>query len=140
MAEVAVEGLQAQLQAYVNCLELCRVLHKQTDEPSVRVVFVPLIGDLQACTASLARGLRQRGVPPGNIQLNSEGKSHIRAALSTRSLPQRLRVVRGCLADLVAGYGDAADQADPELASLAIETQRILEWWDREMHGLKVVF
>jgi len=150
MDELTVEDLQTQLQAYLNCLELCRVLHKQTDEPSVRRSLDSLIDDLQELVASLASHLRQRGVAPGTYELDGEGKARIREVLGTRSLRDQLLVVRRCLADLVAFFdklppadqaGAPADQTDPGAldwpASLSAQTQRVLEKWDQHLRELK---
>ncbi len=143
MVEISVEDMRTQLQAYLNCLELCRVLHKQTDEPGVRQSLDSLIDNLQELVASLASHLRRRGVAPGTYQLDGEGKARIREVLGTRSLRDQLLVVRRCLADLVAFYDKhaPADQADPSAldwpASLSAQTQRILEEWDQHLRELK---
>jgi len=143
MDELFIEDMRTQLQAYLNCLELCRALHKQTDEPSVRQALDSPIDDLQELVVSLASHLRQRGVAPGAYQLDREGKARIREMLGTRSLRDQLFIVRRCLADLVAFYDKhaPADQADPSAfdwpASLSAQTQRILEEWDQHLRELK---
>jgi hypothetical protein len=81
MTQLSVEVLTAQLQAYLNCLELCKVLHKQTDEPGVRESLDSLIGDLHEILASLANHLRRRRVAPGTLQLDREGEAQIRGRL-----------------------------------------------------------
>jgi hypothetical protein len=143
MDELTVEDPQTHLQAYLNCLELCSALHKQTDEPSVRRSLDSLIDDLQELVASLASHLRQRGVAPGTYELDGEGKARIREMLGTRSLQDQLLVVRECLAELLAFYDmhAAADQADPGAldwpASLPAHTRRVLEKWDQHLRKLK---
>ena len=143
MDELSVEDVQAQLQAYLNFLELCRALHKQTHEPGMRESLDSLIDDSQELVASLAGYLRRGGVPPGALQLDREGKARIREVLGTRSLRDQLLVVRRCLADLVAFFDKLppADQADPStldwLAPLSAQTQRMLEGWDQHMHEMK---
>jgi len=143
MAELTVEDMQIQLQAYLNCLELCRVLHKQTDEPSVRRSLDTLIDDLQELVASLAGHLRLRGVAPGTYQLDGEGKARIRQVLGIRSLRDQLFVVRECLAELVAFFDKHSplDQSEPDtldwLTSLSAQTQRVLEKWDQHLRKLK---
>jgi hypothetical protein len=142
MAGLSVEDLQARLQAYLNCLELCRVLHKQTDDPGVRASLDSLISDLHEILASLASHLRQRGVAPGTHQLDRPGKAQIREVLGTRSLLEQLRVVRRSLADLVAWYDrhPPSDRSDPSdhdwLASLSAQTKRMLGEWDHHMHEM----
>lgn len=144
MDELTVDDMRTQLQAYLNCLELCRVLHKQTDEPSVRRSLDSLIDDLQELVAALAGRLRREGVAPGIYQLDGEGKARIREMLGTRSLRDQLLIVRRCLADVVASYHELApaDQADPDAphgpASLSAQAQRILEEWDQHLRELKV--
>ena len=138
MVELSVEDLGTQLQAYLNCLELCRVLQKQTDDPDVREALGSLIDDLQDLVATLAGHLRRRGVAPGTYQLNGEGKARIREVLGTCSLPEQLLAVRRCLADLVACYDKhpPTDQDDPS-ASLSAQAQRMLEEWDQHMREMK---
>ena len=147
MDELFIEDMRTQLQAYLNCLELCRALHKQTDEPSVRQALDSPIDDLQELVVSLASHLRRQGGAPGAYQLDGEGKARIREMLGTRSLRDQLFIVRRCLADLVAdmvAFYDTyppADQADPSAfdwpASLSAQTQRILEEWDQHLRELK---
>jgi hypothetical protein len=148
--EFSVEDVRPQLQAYLNCLELCRALQKQTDKPDVREALDSLIDDLQELVASLAGHLRRGGVAPGGLQLDREGEARIREVLETRSLREQLLLVRGCLADLVAFFdklppawsaGAPADQADPSavdwLATLSAQTQRMLDGWDQHMREMK---
>lgn len=150
MDELSVEDVRTQLQAYLNCLELCRVLQKQTGDRNVRRSLDSLIDDLQELVASLAGHLRRRGVAPGTFQLDGQGKARIREVLGTRSLRDQLLVVRRCLADLLAFFdrhppadqaGAPADQSDPGtldwLATLSAQTQRMLEGWDRHIREMK---
>jgi len=148
--ELSVEDVRSQLQAYLNCLELCRVLQKQTDKPDVKEALDSLMDDLQELLASLAGHLRRGGVAPGGLQLDREGEARIREVVGTRSLRDQLLLVRGCLADLVAFFdklapadqaGAPADQADPSafdwLAPLSAQTQRMLDGWDQHMREMK---
>jgi hypothetical protein len=143
MAELSVEDLRAQLQAYLNCLELCRALQKQTDEPGVKESLDSLVGDFQEILASLAGHLRQRGVAPGAYELDGQGKAQIREVLGTRSFPDKLLIVRRSLADLAVFYDEhlPADQLDPGdrdwLASLSAQTRRMLDEWDQHMREIK---
>jgi hypothetical protein len=143
MAELAVTDLEVQLQAYLNCLELCRAFQKLNDDPYVKEALEALIDDLQACLADLARHLRQRGVAPGTFQLDGRGKTRIREIRETRSLAEQMATVRGCLADLVARYGKhpVIDQTDPTLpawfVSLSAQARHMLEKWDRHMLDMK---
>ena len=104
MDELSVEDVRPQLQAYLNCLELCRVLQKQTDKPDVKEALDSLMDDLQELVASLAGHLRRGGVAPGGLQLDREGEARIREVLGTRSLRDQLLIVRRCLVDLVAFF------------------------------------
>lgn len=136
MAEFSVEDLQAQLQAYLNCVELCRALITQTDEPGVRENLAPLIEDLQEHLAALAGHLRRRGVPAGGFGLDRQGAARIRDTLAMRSRPGQLAVVRECLAGLLAWY--AAHQGDEDwLASLSTQAQQMLQAWDQGMREVK---
>lgn len=138
MAELSVEDLQAQLQAYLNCLELCRALITQTDEPGVRENLAPLIEDLQEHLATLAGHLRRRGVPAGGLELDRRGAARIREVLAMRSQPGQLLVVRECLADLRAWY--VAHQGGEDwLASLAAQAQEMIEGWDEGMREVKAI-
>ena len=143
MPELAVEDLEVQLQACLNCLELCRAFQKQTDDPYVREALEALIDELQACLAAIARHLRQGRVAPGTFQLDGRGKANIRGILRTRSLAEQMSIVRDCLADLVAWYGEHAlpKQADPTLhawlASLSAQVRHTLQEWDRHMRDMK---
>ena len=143
MAQALIKDLGALLQAHLNCRELCQALHKQTDEFSAREALDPLIDELQESLASLASHLRLQGGVPGTYDLDVRGKAIIRDMLGTRSLPDQLRIVRACLADLVAWYAEypPADQADPStrdcLASLSAQSQRMLEQWDQQMREIK---
>ena len=157
MDELSVEDVRPQLQAYLNCLELCRVLQKQTDKPDVKEALDSLMDDLQELLASLAGHLRRGGGAPGGLQLDREGEARIREVLGTHSLRDQLLLIRGCLADLVAFFdklapadqagapadqaGAPADQADPSafdwLAPLSAQTQRMLDGWDQHMREMK---
>jgi hypothetical protein len=141
--ELPVEDVRTQLQAYLNCLELCRVFQKQTDDRNVRRSLDSLIDDLQELVASLAGHLRRRGVAPGTFQLDGEGKARIREVLGTSSLHDQLLVVRRCLADLLAFFDrhPPANQAGPSaldwLVPLSAQTRRMSEGWDRHMREMK---
>jgi hypothetical protein len=143
VSELSVEDSKDQLQAYLNCLELCSALSKQTDEPGVRTSLDALIGDLHEILASLAGYLRQRGVAPGAYGLDRQGKDRIREVLAIRSSPEKLRFVRRSLADLVAWCEEhpPSDETDSStrdwLAFLSARTEHLLEWWDRQMRELK---
>jgi hypothetical protein len=143
MTQLSVEDLTAQLQAYLNCLELCKVLQKQSDEPGVRESLDSLIGDLHEILASLANHLRRRGVAPGTLQLDREGEAQIREVLGTRSLLEQLRVVRRSLTNLVAWYDKhpSHDQSDPTdrdwLISLSVQAQRMSAEWDQHMREMR---
>jgi hypothetical protein len=80
MAELSIEGLQTLLQAYLNCLELCRALEKQTNDPYVKESLALLIDGLQESLASLASYLRRQGLAPGAYELNRQGMVVCRAA------------------------------------------------------------
>ena len=143
MAELTVEDVEVQLQASLNCLELCRAFQKQTDDPNVREALGALIDELQAFLAAMARHLRQQGMAPGTYQLDGRGKTQIRRILGTRSLAEQMSTVRDCLAGLVAWYGGHSlpEQADPTLhswlASLWAQARHMLEEWDRHMRDMK---
>jgi len=145
MARFAVDDLQVQLQASLNCLELCKAFHKQTKDPDVRATLEPLVDDLQDSLASLAGQLRGRGVATGIYQLDDRGQARIREVLGTRSLADQLLAVRECLADLVIWYDDhpSADQAHPGahdwLESLSAQAHGLLERWDRHLKEMKAV-
>jgi hypothetical protein len=115
MAQASIKDLGALLQAHLNCRELCLALHRQTDEFSAREALKPLIDELQESLATLASHLRRQGGVPGTYDVDARGKAIIRDMLGTRSLPDQLRIIRACLADLVAWYAEypPADQADP---------------------------
>jgi hypothetical protein len=146
MDEPSLEDLGALLQAYLNCLELCRAFRKQTDDPDVRAALGTLIDDLQEPLASLASRLRRRGVASGAYELDRQGKTTLRELLGTRSLPEQLLTVRGSLANLVAWYSEhlPADQKDPSirdwLASLSTQTRGLLESWDRHIKEMKATY
>ena len=137
---VPVEALQAQLQAYLNCTELCRALHRQTDDPYVKEALEPLIEGLQASLATLAGRVRHLGYPPGGYEADRQGMAVIRNALATRSLREQLLAVRRCLAALVAWYDShlAPTQAVPDwLISLSEEAHTLLRAWDQHMYEMK---
>ena len=143
MTELQIEDLDDRAQAYLNCLELCRALHKQTDDHHVQEALDPLIDDLQTSLAILASHLRRWGAAPGTFQVDRQGKTRIREMLAMRSLSEQMFAIRDCLADLVAWYAehDARDESDSStydwLASLTAHTRRMLEWWDQQMHEMK---
>ena len=144
MAEPSSEELQALLQAYLNCLELCRAFKKRTDDPYVRDALSSLIADLQEPLATLASHLRQQGVAPGAFELDRQGKARIREILGTRSLREQLLAVRRCLADLVAWYTGHFPAAKTGqipldwLGSLSAQAHRMLDKWDQHMVEMKV--
>jgi hypothetical protein len=141
--QVPVEALQAQLQASLNCTELCRALHRQTKDPYVKEALEPLIEGLQASLATLAGHVRQLGYPPVGYEPDRSGMAVIRKAVATRSLREQLLAVRRCLADLVAWYDShlALTQADEvtsgSLISLSEEANSLLRAWDQHMYEMK---
>lgn len=141
--QVLVESLQAQLQGYLNCTELCRALHRHTKDPYVREALGPLIEGLQASLATLAGHVRRLGYPPGGYEPDRQGMAVIHKALATRSLREQLLTVRRCLANLVAWYDGQlaptqAGQATPEwFTSLSEEARRLLRAWDQHMYEMK---
>ena len=145
MTELPIEDLDARMQACLNCLELCRALHRQTDDHHVKEALNPLIDDLQTSLATLASHLRQWGAAPGTLQLDRQGTTRIREMVGMRSLSEQMFAIRDCLADLVAWYAEhpPADETDSSardwLASLSARAQQMLEWWDRQMHEMKAV-
>ncbi|GAB4530569.1 MAG: hypothetical protein Kow0063_08860 [Anaerolineae bacterium] len=136
MAELAVEDVQAQVQACLNCLELCRALYRQIDEPAVKEKLASLVDGLQEVLATLASHLRRWGAPSGDFEPDRQGKARIHQVLGMRSLPGQLQVVRKCLADIVAWY-TAHQDAGVWLASLAAQTQELLDAWDHGMREVK---
>jgi hypothetical protein len=145
MAEPWIEASQTLLQAYLNCLELCRALEKQTNDPYVKESLALLIDGLQESLASLASYLRRQGLAPGAYELDHPGMAKIRDVLATRSLREQLLAVRRDLADLAAWYdthgpAEHADQATGDwLESLSAQARRLLEGWDQHMHEMKAV-
>ena len=143
MAEPSSEELQALLQAYLNCLELCRAFKKRTDDPYVRDALGSLIDDLHEPLAVLASHLRRQGIAPGTLELDRQGKARIREMLGTRSLREQLLAVRRCLADLVAWYTGHLPAAKPDqrppdwIGSLSAQAQRMLDKWDQHMVEMK---
>lgn len=143
MAELSTQELQAFLQAYLNCVELCTAFSKNTADPHVRQALGTLVDELQEAIASLAGHLRRLGVAPGGYEIDRQGKARIRDVLGMRSLREQLLVVRGSLADLVAWYAarlqaPQADQAIPEwLVSLSAQADHMLEGWDQHMREMK---
>jgi len=146
MVELALEALQAQLQAYLNCLELCQVFRKQTDDPYVREALGRLIEELQESLAAIAGQLRRRGVAPGGYEVDGTGQARIQDVLAMRSLHSQLLAVRGSLVQLVAGYtasppfanADATNSAGPD--PLAAQARRMLDGWDQHMREMKAHF
>ena len=145
MTELLIEDLDTRVQAYLNCLELCRALQGQTDDHYVKGALNPLIDDLQTSLATLASHLRRWGAAPGTLQLDRQGKTRIRELVGMRSLSEQMFAIRDCLADLVAWYAEhpPADETDSStrdwLSSLSASAQQMLEWWDRQMHEMKAV-
>ena len=143
MAEPSNEELQALLQAYLNCLELCRAFKKRTDDPHVREALGSLIDDLQEPLATLTSHLRRQGIAPGAFELDRQGKAGIREVLGTRSLREQLLAVRRCLADLVTWYtvhlpAARTDQLPSDwLGSLSAQAQQMLDNWDQHMVEMK---
>jgi hypothetical protein len=143
MANVVVDDLEVQLQASLNCLEMCRAFHKQTKDPDVKATLEPLMDDLQDSLASMAGQLRARGVATGTFQLDDRGQARVREVLGARSLSDQLLAVRECLAGLVVWYDDhsSADQAHPGaddwLVSLSAQAHSLLERWDRHLKEMK---
>ena len=145
MAELQNEDLQTLLQSYLNCLELCRVFQKHTDDPDVKQALDLLIDDLQTATASLSGQLRRRGVAPGTYELDSQGKARIRDVLGTRALSEQLAVVRRSLADLVAWYAQHPPSGQPDpgaqdwYPALHAQTEQMLEHWDHHLKDMKAI-
>lgn len=143
MTELPIEDLDARMQAYLNCLELCRALHRQTDDHDVKEALAPVIDGLQISLASLASHLRQWGAAPGKLQVDRQGKTRTREMLGMHTLSEQVFAIRDCLADLAAWYAEhlPADQSDPTigdwLVPLSTHTQQMLDWWDRQMHEMK---
>jgi hypothetical protein len=143
MANVVVDDLEVQLQASLNCLEMCRAFHKQTKDPDVKATLEPLMDDLQDSLASMAGQLRARGVATGTFQLDDRGQARVREVLGTRSLSDQLLAVRECLAGLVVWYddhssaGQAHSGADDWLVSLSAQAHSLLERWDRHLKEMK---
>jgi hypothetical protein len=146
MAELSIEGLQTLLQAYLNCLELCRALEKQTDDPYVKESLGLLLDGLQESLASLAGYLRRQGLAPGAYELNRQGMAKIRDVLAMRSLREQLFAVRRDLTELAAWYdthvpAEHADQAACDwFESLSAQARRMLEGWDQHMNEMKAVW
>jgi hypothetical protein len=146
MAEPSLEESQTQLQAYLNCLELCQAFSKQTGDPYVKQALGVLIDGLQESLAALAGQLRRAGVAPGVYELDRQGQARIRDVLAMRSLHSQLLAVRRSLVELVAGYAASppnaqADAAGPDWrASLAAQAQRMLDGWDQHMREMKAHF
>jgi hypothetical protein len=144
MAEPRIEALQTLLQAYLNCLELCRALEKQTHDPYVKKSLGLLMDGLQESLASLAGHLRRQGLAPGTYELDRPGKAKIRGVLAMRSLREQLLAVRRDLADLAAWYdvhvpAEQTNQATRDwLESLSSQARRMLQGWDQHMHEMKV--
>lgn len=143
MAEAWIEALQTLLQAYLNCLELCRALEKQTHDPYVKESLGLLMDGLQESLASLAGHLRRQGLAPGTYELDHHGKAKAQGVLATRSLREQLLAVRRDLADLAAWYdvhvpAEQTDQATRDwFASLSSQARRMLEGWDQHMQEMK---
>jgi hypothetical protein len=143
MAEPRIEALQTLLQAYLNCLELCRAFEKQTHDPYVKESLGLLMDGLQESLASLAGHLRRQGLAPGTYELDRHGKAKIRGVLAMRSLREQLLAVRRELADLAAWYdvhvpaGQTNQATRDWLESLSSQARRMLEGWDQHMHEMK---
>ena len=143
MTKLAIEDLDDRVQAYLNCLELCRALHRQTDDHHVKEALVPVMDDLQTSLTALASRLRQWGGAPGTFQLDRRGKIRIWEMLGMRSLSEQMFAIRDSLADLMAWYAEhpPADQTDPSirdwLEPLSNQAQHVLEWWDEQMREMR---
>jgi hypothetical protein len=138
MAEFPVEAWQAYLQAYLNCLELCRAFRRQVDDGHVQQALDALLDEGRDVLASLAGCLRQQGAAPGALELDRQGKVAIRELLALRALRDQLLMVRNSLADLVAWYeahlpGDADQAMEGLLTPSLAQTHRMLDQWDRHM-------
>jgi hypothetical protein len=139
---LSVGALQSQLQSYLNCLELCRALHRRTKDRYLKGALEPLIEDLHDSLASLAGHMRRIGAAPGGRELDQEGAARIRDVLSMRNLYDQMLAVRHCLVDLVQWYEEylpALEAGQPSFSwfvSLSEEARRIGEGWDREMHEM----
>jgi len=146
MADPPLEESQAQLQAYLNCLELCQAFSQQTGDPYVKQALGVLIDGLQESLAALAGQLRRGGVAPGVCELDRQGQAHIRNVLAMRSLHSQLLAIRRCLVELAAGYAPSAPAAQPDAASpdwrasLAAQAQRMLDGWEQHMREMKADF
>jgi hypothetical protein len=133
------DALQSQLQGYLNCVELCRALHRQTKDPYLKKALELLVEELQESLSSLAGHLRRLGAAPGGRELDSAGMARIQQVLSIRALYDQMLVVRQCLVDLVEWYESylpplQAGQGSCEwLISISEEARRILKEWDRQM-------
>lgn len=143
MVEAWLKDTQAQLQAYLNCLELCQALGRQTSDPDVRQALALLTDDLQESLTSLASHLRHGGVAPGLYEVDRRGQARIREVLGMRALHSQLRAIRHSLAELVAWYAahPPTDQAVPSshdwLITLSAQAQRMLDNWDQHMREMK---
>jgi hypothetical protein len=143
MAQLSLQDLGAHLQAYLNHVELCKALKKQTSDPQVRESLDMLIHGGQESLATLASHMRRMGAAPGVHELDRAGRARMREVLALRSLGDQLFAVRRSLADLVAWYQAhaAADHADPAshdlLASLSAQAHRMLEGWDRHIEEMR---
>jgi hypothetical protein len=137
--ELSVDALQDQLQAYVNCLELCRALYKPVKKPYARQALAVLIEDLQDAMLSLSGLVRQHGAAPGALEVDRQGQAAMRDALGTRSLAKQLLAVRHSLADLAAWYAQhlTAVEDDPAareaLSSLSEAARGMVAEWDRQV-------
>ena len=133
------DTLQSQLQGYLNCVELCRALHRQTRDPYLKKALEPLVEALQESLSSLAGHMRRLGAAPGGRELDSAGMARIQQVLSLRALYDQMLAVRHCLVELVERYEAylpllQAGQGGYEwLISISEEAQRILKEWDRQM-------
>jgi hypothetical protein len=134
-----VDELQDQLQAYVNCLELCRALYKPVKKPYARRALASLIEDLQDSMLTLSGLLRQRGAAPGALEVDRRGEATMCDALATRSLAEQLLAVRQSLAGLVAWYAQHVPLAEDDpaardvLSSLSHAAQGMLAEWNRQV-------
>ena len=137
--ERLVDTLKSQLQGYLNCVELCRALHRQTRDPYLKKALEPVVEDLQDSLSSLAGHTRRLGAAPGGRELDHEGMARIQEVLSIRALYDQMVVVRHCLVDLAQRYEEylyplqAGQDSDDWLISLSEEARRILKEWERQM-------
>jgi hypothetical protein len=144
MVERLDDELQDQLQAYLNCVELCSALHRHTRDRHMRKALGVLVSDPQDSLAALSAQLRRRGIAPGAREADQATLTRIRQVLAMRHLDDQMRVIQDCLAALAAWYDRClplfeVDGTAPDwLASLAEEARRMLAGWERHMREMHV--